>query len=244
VPLKKEAPPKFPIPWGLFVILILYALAVWGYIYKTYYQSPEYQAAVSYASALNLLGVDDGKKCSESKLRSALKHMLKAASLMPSEPWIVEHIERLRWRFDERKLTLSKDDARACELVSDMALKIKEGRQAILVRGVRDREWGPEQLLAGPEKIVWYSIPGGVLIILYWAYLRFASKGARDREREIDLKKQEAHIESLGEFRRVIKDEPKPSQIETSSAVRRVSRAPRRTNPVSTKTESDDEEMS
>ncbi|PZR09620.1 MAG: hypothetical protein DI536_22035 [Archangium gephyra] len=209
-PEAKKLP--FPIPWGLFIVLDLYAVGVAGYIWATYYNAPEYQAAVSYAKALKLLGVDDGRKCSEAELVRAFGLTLEAARLMPQERGLVEHLENLRHRFDERKFKLPPQLKQHAEMMSANTLRIEQSKKAWLVVGTRDRGWGPEQLLRGPERAVLWSIPGAVFIIAFWAYTRFSHRAARAREHEDQLKAQEREVDELGNFRRGLKsaDEWRP----------------------------------
>jgi hypothetical protein len=198
---KKPPRPPFPVPWGLFVVLGLYGLLVFCYVWKTYFEAPEYQAAQHYAKALALLGVDDGRSCSEGKLREAFRHVLEAARLMPQEKELATHTERLRWRFDERGFKPDVEDVRKAELVSKAARRVDEERQPWLVTGSRDRGWAPDQLLAGPERVVWWSSPGVVLIIAVWAYGQFGARKAREREHEANLKQGEVELERLAAYR-------------------------------------------
>lgn len=200
---KPEAVPrKFPVPYGLFIVLAVYAIAVYGYIWTNYWNSPEYKAALGYAKALMILGVDDGRKCSEAQLNTAFEATLEAARLMPDERQLVDHLESLRHRFEERKFKLKPDLIQKTEMMSANTMRIEKERKAWLVVGSRDRGWAPDQLLAGPERVVLWSIPGGVLIIAFWAYTRFSGKALRAKEHEAELKKAESEVEHLGAFRR------------------------------------------
>ena len=198
---KKPPPPKFPVPWGLFVVLAVYAVAVVGYIWKTYWESPGYQAAEHYARALSLLGVDDGRKSSAKDLEAAFGHVLEAARLVPEDKGLAQHTERLRWRFEERGFKLNPDLVRKSELVSKAAQRVEEERSPWLAIGSRDRGWAPDQLLAGPERVVWWSSPGAVLIIAVWVYGQFGAKKAREKEHEENLRKDEAAAKALGAWR-------------------------------------------
>lgn len=198
-PAKKSG--GFPIPWGLFIVLGVYAFAVYGYIWSQYWNSPEYQAAIAYGNALLILGVDDGRRCSEADLNKAFELTLEAARLIPDEEQLVEHLENLRHRFEERKFKLSSELVKKVEMMSHHTMRIKQERKAWLVVGSRERGWAPDQLLRGPERVVLWSIPGGVLIIAFWAYTRMSSKAVRDREHEEELKKTEKEVEQLGEYR-------------------------------------------
>ncbi|MEW5743069.1 MAG: hypothetical protein AB1938_29405 [Myxococcota bacterium] len=207
-PSQAAKKPRFPVPWGLFIVLGVYALGVLAFVKFQYWDSPQYQAAEHYARALYLLGVDDGRKCSEAQLTEAMKEVLDAARLMPDEIELAKHTERLRFRFEERKFKIPKDLERHAELVSATAQRREREKDPWLVVGVRDRGWGPEQLLGGPRRAVLWSIPGGVLIILIWAYGRFSARAVREREHEDDLKKSEAEVKELGQFREGLKQAP------------------------------------
>lgn len=220
--------PKFPIPWGLFIVLGVYALGVLGYVWNTYWDSPEYKAAQSYALALSILGVDDGRKCSEEELTRAFELTLETARLMPAERVLVDHLENLRHRFEERKFKLRKDLVQKVEMMSANTKRIEEERKAWLVVGARNRGWAPDQVLEGPERAVLWSIPGAVLIIAFWGYTRFSSKAVLEKEHEAALKKQERDVEALGDFRRrlgpdgrpLVQDEDDADTIASSPPVR------------------------
>lgn len=198
---QKRPRPAFPVPWGLFVVLAIYALAVVGYVWKTYWQSPDYQAAEHSARALLLLGVDDGRSCSRSALEEAFGHLLEAARLMPENKELAKHTERLRWRFDERGFPLAPDFKRKAELVSEAARRVEEERSPWLAVGSRDRGWAPDQLLAAPSRVAWWSLPGAVLILAVWAFGQFSARKVREREHEANLKQAEAEVKALGAWR-------------------------------------------
>lgn len=191
----------FPVPWGLFIVLAAYSLLVLGYVWATYWNSPEYQAAKGYAHALRLLGVDDGRKCSQAELEEAFDLVAEAARLVPTEHGLAEHLERLRWRFDERKFPLSVDRKHRSEFISVLAKKEADARKAWLVIGSRDKGWAADQLLAGPQTTVLWSTPGFVVILVVWAWLRFTGRNVSGDEKEKDLRQQEAHLKELGRFR-------------------------------------------
>lgn len=204
-PKKTKAPP-FPFPWGLLVVLAIYVAGVYGYVWKTYWESPDYQAAQHYAKALTLLGVDDGRRSPPAELEAAFGHVLEAAVLVPENHFLAQHTERLRWRFEERGLKLNADYARKAELVSKSAQRIEEERSPWLVVGARDKGWAPDQLLAGPERVLWWSLPGFVLIIAFWGYGQFNSRGARERDHEANLRAAEAEAAELGRWREGLKN--------------------------------------
>lgn len=197
----EAAPRKFPIPWGLFIVLAVYAAGVYGYIWSQYWNSPEYKAAQAYAKALLILGTDDGRRCSEADLNRAFELTMQAALLMPDEVQLVEHLENLRHRYEERKFKLNKDWINRVEMMSAHTLRLEQAKKGWMVVSQRDKGWAPEQLLAGPERIVLWSLPGGVLIIAFWGYTRFSARRVREDDHLADQKSLEREVEDLGKWR-------------------------------------------
>jgi len=196
------------VPYGLFIVLGIYGVGVLGYVWATYWRSPEYQAAEHWNAAIQLLGVDEGRKCSQADLERAFDHLAEAARLMPRVRGLPERLERLRWRFEERGFKLSEDRKRRAEAVSAVTQRLEQEGEPWLVVGSRDRGWAPDQLMEGPSKAVWWSIPGGVVILLVWAYLQFSGRAVRQKEHEAHLKAQEAEVKALGAFRKGLKGAP------------------------------------
>ncbi len=173
---------KFPIPWGLFVVLVLYSLGVWAYVWLTVWQAPQYVAAQHWGRADTLLGVDEGRTVSPETLLAAFDEVLEAARLLPEEEQFAEQLERLRARFAERRLPLDPSRLQRAEAVSASARRIQEARAPLLVVGARDRKWAPDQLAEKPQRIVLWSLPGGALILAVWAYLTVTAFIVRARD--------------------------------------------------------------
>lgn len=188
---------RFPIPFGLFIALGVYALAVLGYIWLTFWRTPEYQAMEHYERALRLIGRDEGISCSPEQLLEGYTELLEAARLMPMVKPLHERIEHLRWRFDERHIKLSKDMVMRAEAVSALYERIRQENAPILVSGVRDRGWAPDQLADGPGRAVLWSLPGGGVIIVLWAVWTFGPRRKRAEEHEEELVKMEHEVEQL-----------------------------------------------
>jgi hypothetical protein len=70
-------------------------------------------------------------------------------------------------------------------------------RERLRAVGARDRGGVPSQLLEGPTRAFLYSLPGGALIIVVWAYLRFSGKRVREQEHEAQLKALEADVKAI-----------------------------------------------
>jgi hypothetical protein len=182
----------FPVPYGLFIVLAVYALLVLGYVWATYWNSPEYLAAEHYAQASDLLGLDDGKTASKEILLSAYNHYLEAARLVPRALVLHKRVEAMRWRLDERGFKLDHDMQMRAEAVSMLWQRIQQEQDPILVVGARDRGWQPAQLLEGPGRSFLYALPGGLVIILIWGWTRFSGRRVREQDREKELKQIEA----------------------------------------------------
>lgn len=187
----------FPVPYGLFIVLGLYALGVLGYVYATYWNSPAYLAAEHFAAAAALLGVDDGRKASRATLTEAYGHYLEAARLMPRVKLLHERTEAMRWRFEERKFKMDHDLSMRAEAVATLWQRIQQEEEPMLVVGLRDRGWQPAQLLEGPGRTFLWSLPGALVIVVVWAWLRFSGRKARGDDHELALKKMESEVKEL-----------------------------------------------
>ena len=194
--MKQQRQP-FPVPYGLFIVLGVYAVGVVGYVWATYWNSPGYLAAEHYAAATELLGLDDGRKASQPVLTDAYRHYLEAARLMPRVKLLHERTEAMRWRFEERKFKLDHDLQMRAEAVANVWQRIQTEEEPMLVVGMRDRGWQPAQLLEGPGRTFLWSLPGGLMIVVVWAWLRFSGRKVRSDDREAELKQMEAEVKAL-----------------------------------------------
>lgn len=206
-------------PWGLLVVLAAYAVGVVAYVWAVYWDSPRYQAAISYTEALALLGKDDGRSCTERELVNAYEKMLRTASLIPAERSVLEHLEALRFRFEERGFKLRPDLVNSTEMVATKTRRIEIARQPWLVEGAREHGWAADQLLEGPARVVRWSIPGGAFIIVFWAYRQVRLKLQQQAKRVAGQVEVEKQVESLGEFRTGLPP-AKPKYPKTHSAKR------------------------
>jgi hypothetical protein len=188
----------FPVPYGLFIVLGVYGLLVLGYVYLTYWSSPEYVAAQHWVQAGELLGLDDGRKASQETLTEAYVHYLEAARLMPRVTVLHQRTEAMRWRFDERHFKMDHDLAMRAEAVAGLWQRIQQEEEPMLVVGLRDRGWQPAQLLDGPTRTFLWSLPGAMMIVVVWAWLRLSGKEVRATEHEAGLRKLESEVKELG----------------------------------------------
>lgn len=185
---------RLPVPWGLLVALGLYALSVLGYVWATWWRSPDYIAAEHYTAAREILGPKQGRGVGREGLLSAYTHLLEAARLKPEVKSFHEQLESLNWRFDERGWAVPQELRNRAEAVALTWMNIQKANAPILVIGVRDRGWAPDQLLEGPRRIAMWSPVGGLLIIALWASLKFNARTARAQQKEADLQQVESEL--------------------------------------------------
>jgi hypothetical protein len=206
----KQKRQPFPVPYGLFLVLGVYALMVLIYVWSTYWRSPEYLAAEHYQQAADLLGLDDGQTASKEALLSAYEHYLEAARLVPKATVLQKRVEAMRWRLDQRGFKLDHDLTMRAEAVAMLWQRIQQQGDPLLVVGARDRGWQPDQLLEGPTRSLLWSLPGFGLLIAIWAWLRFSGQAVRERQREEELKKIEAENAEVDAERQRRPSKPKP----------------------------------
>ncbi len=192
----------FVIPYGLLVALGVYGLLVLLYVWRTYWNSPEYLAAEHLAAANELVGDDDGKKASKDTLTQAYVHYLEAARLMPRITFLHKRVEAMRWRFEERGFKMDHDLQMRAEAVAMLWQRIQQEQEPMLVVGARDRGWNAAAMLEGPQQTVLYSLPGLVAIAGIWAALRYSARRVKERDHEAQLKTLEQDVVARGAQRR------------------------------------------
>ncbi len=186
--------PRLGFPWGLLVALALYGLAVVGYAWATYWRTDDYKAAQSYAAAWQLIGHDEGLKATPEQLTQAYALLLETARMKPEVKDVHDQLERLNWRFEERGLRVPEDLRRSAEAVAVLWLRIQQAQAPILVVGVRDRGWAPDQVVEGPKRLFRWSPIGGFLIVMVWAYGRYNSRRVAEQTKESELQHAEHEL--------------------------------------------------
>lgn len=189
--------PPFPVPIGLFVAIGIYAAAVLGYVNATYWSTPEYQASEHIEQAAELLGGDEGKSLDQKKMEEAYGHYLEACRLVPKERWIHEKLQRLRYKMDERGMTLSRELALRSDALAMLLQRAENEGAPMMVVGLRDRGWTPEQVLGGPKTVALWSIPGGVFISIFFLYRRWTERRVHGEGKEAESKKLENELVDL-----------------------------------------------
>lgn len=205
--VRREGPPNpqrqpFPVPWGLFLTLGVYGLVVLGWLWLAVWGNDDHQAARHYGEARALLGVDDGRSAKRRELEQAFEHLLEAARLAPQERWLQEQVQEIRGRFAERRWKLPVDLERRAESVALMHQRWAEANKATFVVGVRDRGWAADQLAVTPVKILVWSLPGVVAIVVVWGWLEWKRRQVRAQTQRARAKEEAEAIDAIGAQRR------------------------------------------
>jgi hypothetical protein len=167
--LERAGKRRFPIPWGLFLLLGLYFGAVWGFLQYQYYNAPQYQAARHMRIATQLLGSDDGATADVPALLEALDHMLAALNVNPDDSLTHERIQTVVRLLKERNTVLPDDKQKLLDALALRYRRMHETSTDIVWIGPRDI-WDLDSILDMPAKILRYSVIGGVVILLLWLY--------------------------------------------------------------------------
>lgn len=189
------------LPWGLLMAWAVYALLVLGYVWATYWRSADYQAAVHYRAAHEVLGPSEGRHSTREELTEAYRHLLEAARLKPEVRTFHDELESLNWRFDERHWRVPEHLRHSAEAVAMTWTNIQKQNAPILVVGLRDRGWAPDQLLEGPSRVLRWAPLGAILIAAVWAFGRFNAKRQREEEKEKELRALEDELASIDRHR-------------------------------------------
>ncbi len=160
---------RFPIPWGLFILLGLYFGGVWGFLRYEYYNAPEYKAARHLRIAGQMLGEDNGMTAEASDLLKALDHLLAALSAYPDDPLAHQRIEAVVRRLQERNTKLPGEKQKQIDALALRYRRMNERGSELLIVGPRDL-WNVDYALEMPGRIARYSVFGGVIILLIWIY--------------------------------------------------------------------------
>ena len=160
---------RFPIPWGLFILLGLYFGGVWGFLRYEYYNAPEFKSARHLRIAGQMLGDDNGMTAESANLLEALDHLLAALSAYPDDPLAHQRIEAVVRRLQERNTKLPEEKQKQIDALALRYRRMNELGSELLIVGPRDL-WDVDYVLEMPGRIARYSVFGGVIILLIWLY--------------------------------------------------------------------------
>jgi len=198
----RPPPLRFQVPWGLIAALVVYVLGVGLYVTLSTRSAPEYQAAKHYQAATEILGLDGGKHCTRPELSAAYDHLLEAARYQPQVKDFHRTLEALNGRFAERGWKMPPEFRMRAEAVAGLYERIQEERQPLLVVGMRDQGWAPDQILARPAQVVKWSAFGGLGIVILWFALKLGEKQRNAMIRNQNLERIEQEVADLGRQRR------------------------------------------
>lgn len=192
---------RFPIPWGLFIVLGLYFGSVYAFTQYEFYNSPEYVAARHMRAADQLMGPNGGRTAKLPELEEALDHLLAALEKMPEDAWSHQQVEQVLIRLKERGYEVPKEKQRLLDMLARKYALADQAKRPVLIIGARDI-WDFNSIAEMPDKIRRYSWFGGLLIFLIWLYIRWQDMKGADAflDEKDDERRQE--LEELGAHRR------------------------------------------
>jgi hypothetical protein len=187
------------VPWGLLVVLAVYAAAATGYSTWHLWSSDDYQAARHYKLALERLGPSGGKTAPREALVASYEDLLEAARRVPEVRDFHDQLESLNWRFEERHWAIPGDLRERAEAVATIYVRIQQAQRPLLAVGARDRGWDPDQLLAEPTRLLFFGLLGAAGIVAIWVYMRL---GERARLKAAQAEKQDELLREVAEIER------------------------------------------
>jgi len=124
--VEAEGAPRF---LGRLILLAMYLLAVSGWIALSYFGSADYKIAAGLARGDQLLGKDAGQDTESAVLIDAARAYLDVLLIDPDVLPAHQHLESIKWRFQERHIEFPIDLQRQHGLLAAKSAfgKVKEG---------------------------------------------------------------------------------------------------------------------
>ncbi len=198
---KKRKKSGLPIPWGLLIMLGLYFGGIFAFTQYEFYNSPQYIAARHMRAAEQLLGPNNGRTAKLPELTEALDHLLEALKQLPEDEWCHEQVEQVVIRLQERGHRMSSEKQRLLDSLSMRFKRAEESSKPMLWVGARDI-WDFNSIADLPDKIIRYSWVGGLLIFVFWLYVRLQDRKRRDAFLDDKDEERREELEELGSHRR------------------------------------------
>ena len=192
---------RFPVPWGLFILLGLYFGSIWLFLRYEYYNAPEYKAARHLSIALQLLGDDDGLTAEVPELLDALDHMLAALSVNPDDRFAHHRVEAVVRRLNERNVPLPDEKQKHLDALALRFRRLHELGTDLLAIGPRDM-WDVDYVLEMPARIARFSIFGGLIIFVIWFYKSLQDRRYLDKLAAERMEERREEIAEAGAGRR------------------------------------------
>jgi hypothetical protein len=189
---------RFHFPWGLVIILGVYAGVSYAYIRNKELNSPSFIAGNHLRAAMQILGQDNGASQPLDSLQTAYAHLVEALGAFPDDKWAHEQLEQVRMVMVRRGTKPLPDLQRKADFLAAAYQELQAGRRHALPVGMRD-EWDVDGVMAAPGQMARYAVFGGLVIVLLWAYkqmqeYKFSSKLAD--ERHLDRREELKHLHS------------------------------------------------
>ena len=180
-PVQRGKKIKWPVPWGLFIMLGVYFGLVSLLTHWEYVRSPEYLASRSLRTAAQLLGSDDGRTVEKDKLLDALAALLEAIRQVPDNPYPYQQVEVVARRLEERKVKVPQEMKRELDVLGGRYRAIQDSRKSFMPIGARDI-WDIDELSTVPGRIAKRSAVGGLIIFVIWLY-----RALQERKHAIEM---------------------------------------------------------
>jgi len=198
--LERHGRKRFPVPWGLLILLGLYFGGVYAFLHFQYYESPEYQSAKHLRIAEQLLGEDEGETAKVPDLLQAFDHLTTAVNLQPENRWGHQRIELVVRLLRERNTKLPTDKQRLLDALSLRYAHFAQGRDTALLVEVH-QIWDLDEISAMPAKVARWSVVGGAFILLAWLYKTWQDRRYLSRLSTERMEGRREELADLGQHR-------------------------------------------
>ena len=193
-PVARAKQAKWPVPWGLLIMLGTYFALVLGFTHWEYIRSPEYLASRHLRIAAQILGDDDGRTVEKDKLLDALANLLQAINQLPENTYAYQRVEVVARRLEERQVKVPLEMQRELDALGGKYRALQDSRKSFMPIGPRDI-WDFDEVKAIPGRVLKRSALGGLVIFVFWLYRRLQERKhamelalMRQTERRKDLR--------------------------------------------------------
>lgn len=192
---------KFHVPWGLFLVLGLYAAGAYSYVQYTNSTSPQTLAAKHLAVAEDILGKDNGESAKSDQLQVAYQELIDALTITPEDAWGHQQLEVVTWELNRRGQKPPAELKRRGDFLAASWQNMQAAKTSQLPESPRER-FGLDELEDSASRAKRYIALGSLIIILLWAYKEFQDyKFMHRREDEHEVLHREELLD-LGSHRR------------------------------------------
>lgn len=197
---------KFHFPWGLLILLGVYAWGAQAYVKHLEETSPLARAQLLVDRGSMFLGKDYGITASDSNLIAAYGVYLEAASIVPGDKWVFDKLDTIRHLALRRNLTIPEDLQQRADFLGRQNLIEDKHRLKFLVAGPSDI-WNFDTIRSSPRTAATFAIVGGLLICLIWSYTQFQSGKAITAQEDEKEAARRLELAELSRHRRQVADD-------------------------------------